>query len=44
MKEEKKYIVSKNFSHVGKANVPRNMKIVDKRLKKDLKMQKIRAK
>lgn len=45
MKEDKKqYVVSKNFSHVGKAKVPRNMKIVDKRLKKDLKMQKIRAK
>jgi AdoMet-dependent rRNA methyltransferase SPB1 len=40
MKEEKKYVVSKNFSHIGKANVPRHMKVVDKRMKKDLKMQK----
>ena len=44
MKEEKKYVVSKNFNHVGKSKVPRHMKVVDKRMKKDLKMQKIRAK
>ncbi|CDW82321.1 pre-rrna processing protein ftsj3 [Stylonychia lemnae] len=44
MKEDKKYVVSKSFSHVGKAKVPRHMKVVDKRMKKDLKMQKIREK
>lgn len=44
MKEEKKYVVSKNFSHVGKSKVPRNMKVVDKRMKKDLKNQKSKAK
>lgn len=38
MKEEKKYLVSKNFSHIGKAKVPRHMKVVDKRMKKDLKI------
>lgn len=44
MKEQKKYVVSKNFSHVGKAKVPRHMKVVDKRMKKDLRIQKAKAK
>lgn len=37
MKEEKNYVVNRNFSHFGKSKVPRNMKVVDKRLKKDQK-------
>ena len=44
MKEEKKYMVSKNFSHIGKSKVPRHIKVVDRRMKKDLKIQKARAK
>lgn len=44
MKEEKKYVVSKNFSNVGGARAPRHIKVVDKRMKKDLRMQKIREK
>lgn len=43
-KEEKKYVVSKNFSHIGKAKVPRHMKVVDKRMKKDIKMAREKAK
>jgi hypothetical protein len=44
MKEEKTYVVSKNFNQGGKSKVPRNMKVVDKRMKKDLKMGKLREK
>jgi len=44
MKEDKKYVVSKNFSHIGKSKVPRHMKVVDSRMKKDLRIQKDRAK
>jgi AdoMet-dependent rRNA methyltransferase SPB1 len=44
MKEEKEYVVNRNFSHFGKSKVPRNMKVVDKRLKKDQKNKKLQDK
>ena len=43
--EEKKYVVNKTFNHhSGKTKVPRNMKLVDSRMKKDTKIQKQKAK
>lgn len=39
-KEEKKYVVNKNFSTVGSKSAPRGVKLVDKRLKKDQRKQK----
>lgn len=43
-KEDKQYVVSKNFSNVGKSKIPRHMKVVDKRMRKDLKHNKAKAK
>lgn len=44
-KEEKKYVVNRNFNGVkGKYNAPRNVKLVDSRMKKDLKKDRARAK
>lgn len=36
MKEEKTYIVNRNFNNAGSQKVGRGVKLVDKRLKKDL--------
>ena len=36
LKEDKKYVVSRNFNSAGSAKVTRGVKMVDKRLKKDL--------
>ena len=45
MKEDKKYIVNKNFNTGGgKSKVARNTKLVDKRMKKDIKLEKAKAK
>jgi AdoMet-dependent rRNA methyltransferase SPB1 len=43
-KEEKKYVVSRNFNNVGNSKTPRGTKAVDKRMKKDKRMEKARAK
>ena len=37
-------MVNRNFSHMGKSKVPRNMKLVDRRLKKDMKNTKQKMK
>ena len=39
-KEDKKYVVNRNFNRSGKGRNSRNVKMVDKRLKKDVKKQK----
>ena len=44
MVENKKYIVSKNFNPIGKGKVARGTKIVDSRMKKDVKIARQRAK
>jgi AdoMet-dependent rRNA methyltransferase SPB1 len=43
-KEEKNYVVSRNFSNIGGSKTPRNTKAVDKRMKKDRRALKARAK
>jgi len=43
-KEEKKYVVSRNFNNIGGGKTPRNTKAVDKRMKKDRRALKARAK
>lgn len=43
-KEEKNYVVSRNFSNIGGAKTPRNTKAVDKRMKKDRRADKARMK
>lgn len=43
-KEEKKYVVSRNFNNVGGHKTPRGTKAVDKRMKKDRRADKARAK
>ena len=43
--EEKKYVVNKSFNHhTGKTKTPRGVKMVDGRMKKDLKIEKARSK
>ena len=37
MKETKNYVVSRHFSNAGNSKGSRNVKMVDKRLKKDMK-------
>ena len=43
-KEEKRYVVSRNFNNVGGKGTPRNVKAVDARMKKDKRIAKARAK
>ncbi len=43
-KEEKKYVVSRNFNNIGSNKTPRGTKAVDKRMKKDRRMEKARMK
>lgn len=43
-KEEKKYVVSRNFNNVGGKKTPRGTKAVDKRMKKDRRAAKAKAK
>ena len=43
-KEEKNYVVSRNFSNIAGSKTPRNTKAVDKRMKKDRRALKARAK
>jgi AdoMet-dependent rRNA methyltransferase SPB1 len=43
-KEEKIYVVSRNFNNVGGKSTPRNVKAVDARMKKDKRIAKARAK
>lgn len=43
-KEEKRYVVSRNFNNVGSSKTPRGTKAVDKRMKKDRRAQKAKAK
>lgn len=40
MKETKNYVVNKNFRNVGKAKGGRNVKFVDKRMKKETRAKK----
>lgn len=43
-KEEKNYVVNRSFNGMkGKYNAPRNVKLVDSRMKKDLKKDRARA-
>ena len=45
MKEEKSYVVSRNFnSKGGKMKTSRNVKLVDKRMKKDARQKKAKEK
>ena len=43
-KEEKNYVVSRNFNNVGGSKTPRNTKAVDRRMKKDSRAKKAKAK
>lgn len=43
-KEEKSYVVSRNFNNVGGGKTPRNVKAVDRRMKKDRRATKAKAK
>ena len=43
LKEEKSYVVSRHFSNVGSVKQPRNVKMVDKRMKKDFRKSKAAA-
>ena len=42
--EEKRYVVSRNFNNVGSHKTPRNVKAVDRRMKKDKRATKAKAK
>jgi len=42
-KEEKKYVVTRNINSSGKARVARGTKMVDSRMKKDVKREKAKA-
>jgi hypothetical protein len=44
LKEEKKYIVTKNVHQASKGKTARNVKVVDKRMRKDLKINKAKVK
>ena len=43
-KEEKRYVVSRNFNNTGSNKTPRGVKAVDRRMKKDKKIKKQREK